>query len=109
MASKELISQWLEVGKEDLELAGHLIEEDWFYRAAMYHLQQAVEKHTKAFLISKGWELRKIHDLETLIDEASKHDEALRQYLDLGRNLTAFYTESRYPPLDGEAPSKKRI
>lgn len=64
MVSKEIIKEWMDLGKEDLDLAEHLIGEKWFYRAALSHLQQAVEKYTKAFLISKGWELRKIHDLK---------------------------------------------
>ncbi len=107
MASREIVAEWVEVAKEDLELAEHLINEGWFYRAAVSHLPQAVEKYTKAFLISSGWELRKIHDLETLLDEAAKRDAKLKKYISLGRCLTAHYTESRYPPLDEEPPSKK--
>lgn len=107
MVSKEVINEWVDLGKEDLELAAHLIEEEWFYRPALSHLQQAVEKYTKAFLISKGWSLRKIHDLETLFDEASKHEPFFKDYLDFGRELTAYYTESRYPPITEDEPSEE--
>jgi HEPN domain-containing protein len=106
MASKKIISEWVRLADEDLKLAEHLIGEDWFYRAALAHLQQAVEKYTKAFLISKNWELRKIHDLETLFAEASKHQPFFKNYLDFGRGLTAYYTESRYPPLFENEPSR---
>ena len=108
MVSKEIIREWCDLANEDLELAIHLIEEEWFYRAALSHLQQAVEKYTKAFLISKGWELRKIHDLETLFDDASAYEPDFKKYLNLGRELTAYYTESRYPPLEeDDLPSKE--
>ena len=105
MANKELIAEWIKLAKEDFELASYLVDEEIFYRAALWHLQQAVEKYTKAYLISKGWELRKIHDLEILFDEASKFHPAFKSHLDFGRELNAFYTESRYPPLDEEDPS----
>ena len=34
-------------------------------------LQQAVDKVLKAFLLARGWKLRRIHDLETLLDAAT--------------------------------------
>jgi len=37
---------------------------------AGFCLQQAVEKFLKAFLLSKGWKLRRVHDLNTLLDDA---------------------------------------
>ncbi len=107
MVSNEIIGEWVKLAEEDFELAKHLIEEAWFFRAALSHLQQAVEKYTKAFLISKRWELRKIHDLEVLFDEASKFDMVFKEYLDFGRELTAYYTESRYPPVLENEISKK--
>ena len=42
--------------------------------AAGFFLQQAVEKFLRAFLISKGWELQRIHDLEALLNMALKRD-----------------------------------
>nr|MDO8077117.1 HEPN domain-containing protein [Candidatus Freyarchaeota archaeon] len=46
----------------------------------------------------KGWVLKKVHDLELLITEATGFDASFKKYLDLGRKLTAFYYEQRYPP-----------
>ncbi len=54
-------------------------------------------------MIHNGWELKKIHDLETLIIEAVDFDSAFEAYLDVGRRLTAFYYMERYPP--GPVPS----
>ncbi len=70
-------------------------------------MQQGIEKYTKAVLISKGWELRKIHDLETLFDAASKYEPRFKDFMDFGRELTAYYTKTRYPPLEDEIPIGK--
>ena len=37
-------------------------------------LQEAVERFLKGYLISKGWQLTKIHDLGALIAEAENYD-----------------------------------
>lgn len=47
--------------------------EDYF-DVILFHIQQAVEKYLKAFLIFKGWELKKIHDIELLLTEAMNFD-----------------------------------
>ena len=107
MANKEIIKEWTILAKEDVDLAAHLIEEKWFYRAALAHLQQAIEKYTKAFLISRSWELRRIHDLETLFAEGMQYEPFFKDYVNFGRELTAYYTETRYPPLDDHEPSQK--
>lgn len=39
---------------------------------AGYFLQQSLEKYLKAFLLQKGWSLKKIHTLYTLLDDAVK-------------------------------------
>ena len=65
---------------------------------ALFHIHQAVEKYLKGFLIFKGWELKKIHDLETLITESKDYGLQYKEYLDFGRTLTAFYYTGRYPP-----------
>ena len=42
--------------------------------AAAFFLQQTVEKSLKAFLLHHGWQLRRIHDLEALLDDAVNLD-----------------------------------
>ena len=96
--TEEQVEEWLKRGKHDFETAKFLFEEDKYFEIILYHLQQGVEKYLKGLLISKGWKLRKIHNLETLLTEAMDHDAQFERYLDLGRELTAFYFEERYPP-----------
>ena len=44
-----------------------------------------------------GWKLKKVHDIELLLTEAVCFDDEFQKYLDIGRKLTAFYYEERYP------------
>jgi len=42
-----------------------------------FFLQQSLEKYLKAFLVKRNWNLRKIHELDALLDEASKYQQEL--------------------------------
>lgn len=64
-------------------------------------LQQALEKYLKAYLLGKGWRLKKVHTLPSLLDEAAEHDAALARFRDLCERVTGFYTAERYPSLVG--------
>lgn len=95
---EQVVKEWIERGKHDLEVAKILLAEEKYSGVVLFHIHQAVEKHLKGFLIYKGWELKKIHDIELLITAALSFDDEFQKYLDLGRQLTAFYYEERYPP-----------
>jgi len=41
---------------------------------AAFHLQQALEKYLKGYLIGKGWKLERTHDLEELLDHAVDYE-----------------------------------
>ena len=103
-----------------------LYPEDWFNKAekdfertrarlnegdledAAFHLQQAIEKYLKAYLLSRGWKLKKIHDLEFLLDEATKYYQKLEDFRPLCQEVTGYYLLERYPFLR-EEPSYKEI
>lgn len=95
---EQVVSEWIERGKRDLDVAKILLAEQDYFDAVLFHIHQAIEKHLKGFLIQKGWKLKKIHDLELLISEAMSFNDVFQKYLDFGRKLTAFYYEERYPP-----------
>lgn len=59
------IEEWNNNAAEDLAMARYLYNGDYF-RGACYHAQQAVEKTLKARLLSKGWQLEKIHNIRRL-------------------------------------------
>ena len=51
--------------------------------AAGFFLQQSLEKYLKAFILKYGWNLRKIHELDTLLDDAAKCNANLENFRDL--------------------------
>ncbi len=104
-----LVEEWLERGKRDLETAKLLIKNSDFFDIILFHIHQAIEKYIKGFLISRGWILKKIHDLEVLITEAIKFDNFFQKYLDFSRRLTGFYFEEIYPPGPISTYSKEEI
>jgi HEPN domain-containing protein len=64
---------------------------------AGFCLQQAVEKFLKAFLLSHGWPLRRIHDLGALLDEAIIYNASFEDFRAVCQKITAFYFVERYP------------
>lgn len=87
---------WLKIAEKDLKRVDSLINiKD--SEAAGFFLQQAVEKFLKAFLLSKGWKLDRIHDLEALLNAALIYDPSLESYRDVCQRITGFYMVERYP------------
>jgi len=95
---EQVVREWIERGEHDVDVAKLLLREGKYLDVAVFHIHQAIEKHLKGYLIYKGWALKKIHDLELLITESMNFDATFQKFLDLGRKLTAFYYEERYPP-----------
>jgi len=89
-------ADWLRIAEKDLRRAKRLLGDN-DPEMAGFCLQQAVEKFLKAFLLSKGWQLRRIHDLEALLDEATTFDSTLGDFRDLCQKISAFYFVERYP------------
>lgn len=87
---------WLRIAEKDLGRVERMLEDD-DPEMAGFCLQQAVEKFLKAFLLSKGWQLRRIHDLEALLDDAMAFDPSLAVFRELCQKISAFYLVERYP------------
>lgn len=92
-----LPNDWFAYGDLDLQAAEILLAQDGPLPIAAFHLQQAVEKYLKGFLLSRGWVLRRIHDLELLVQEAIAKDSDFQQFLALCQRITEYYVETRYP------------
>jgi len=69
-------TDWLRIAEKDHARVRKLLDID-DPEAAAFYLQQTVEKFLKAFLLSRGWRLQKIHDLEALLNEALKFEPSL--------------------------------
>lgn len=76
---------------------------------AGFCLQQAVEKLLKAYLLSRGWNLRRIHDLEALLDDAVAFDASLEAFRTPCAEITEYYLYERYPRVGGAALTDQRI
>jgi HEPN domain-containing protein len=60
-------------------------------------LHEAVERYLKGYLVFKGWELERIHDLSRLIECASNYDQVFQQYTLLADTLTQQFCAQHYP------------
>ncbi len=90
--------EWILVARKDWRRAQRNLK-DQDSEAAGFFLQQSLEKYLKAFLLKHDWKLRKIHELDALLDEASKHQQALESFRDLCERVSGYYFAERYPPL----------
>ncbi len=100
-------AEWFQKAQEDLRRVTRRLTEGDIEDAA-FHLQQAIEKLLKGYLISTGWALKKIHDLEALLDDAVRVAPALESYRKLCQQVTGYYLTERYPAL-GASPSANEI
>lgn len=92
---------WIKVAKKDWRRMEVMLEEG-DGEAAGYFLQQSLEKYLKAFLLQKGWELRKIHELDALLDDAINYNSDLESFRGLCENVSGYYSTERYPSLTDE-------
>jgi HEPN domain-containing protein len=60
-------------------------------------LQEASERFLKAYLLSRGWKLRKIHDLGALVAEAVDLDPSFAAFEDFADSLTDQFWAQHYP------------
>lgn len=101
-------ADWLRIAEKDLARVGgclHLEDPE----LAGFCLQQSVEKFLKAFLLRKGWKLRRIHDLAALLDDASNCDPTLDEYRSACQRITNYYVLQRYPLPGGSGPSEAEV
>ena len=96
--SRERARQWIIKAMEDMRVMEHefsFSEEDVVTSAVCFHAQQAVEKFLKAFLVLKGVEFGKTHNLELLLELCKRLDPEFER-IEIG-NLTQYAIEVRYP------------
>ncbi len=73
---------------------------DWLRVAEKDCRRKAIEKYLNAYPLSKGWALRRVHDLEVLVNEASVHMPGLERYVGACRKISGYYLTERYPFMD---------
>ncbi len=95
--------EWFRIAAKDLQRAARRLAERDTDDAA-FHLQQAIEKYLKGYLLSHGWTLRRIHDVEALLSDAVRYDARLERYRALCQQVAGYYIIERYPTFE-EGPS----
>ena len=97
---------WLFFAIEDMNAVKLLYESNISFTVCKSKLAEAFEKSIKADLISRGWKLEKIHDLQKLCDLLAIYDsrkaDSIQSTVD---ELSGSYTECRYPGFDLEEPN----
>jgi len=92
------IEDWIKIARLDWQrIKRNLKEIDLI--AAGFYLQQSLEKYIKAFLLIHGWQLKKIHELDALLDEVIKYKPELASFYKLCERVAGYYFADRYPPL----------
>jgi HEPN domain-containing protein len=87
---------WFRIGDKELRRAKILLE-NGDLDGAGFNIQQTVEKYLKGYLLSKGWDLKRIHDLEALLNSAIGYDPSLEPFRTACQKITDYYIEDRYP------------
>jgi HEPN domain-containing protein len=98
---------WLDKAAKDLQRVEKRLK-DGDMEDAAFHLQQAIEKYLKGYLLSKGWKFKPIHDLERLLDDAAQFDSDLERFREICQEITSYYMEERYPFFVSE-PNKEEV
>ena len=94
-----LVEEWIEKAESDFEGAQVLNRrrKQPLPELVCYHCQQSVEKYLKAFLVSKGAQPPRTHDLVQLLDLCSTSDSSLSGCQPLVEFVDPYGVEVRYP------------
>jgi len=91
--------EWFERGEHEIETAQLLYEAQGYTDAIAYHVQQAIEKYLKGYLILNGEKPPRTHDLGALLNLVSRfRPDLYAPFIELCEKATRYYIESRYPP-----------
>ena len=99
---------WIEKAKKDLHRVGLLLADD-DTEGAGFHLQQAIEKYLKGYLLSKDWKLEYIHSLIKLLNYAKDYDSNFEEFRVLCEQVTGYYIVDRYPFPVYASPMREEI
>ena len=87
---------WIKYARKDWKRIFAMLNSDDMEGAAFF-IQQALEKYLKAFMLQQGWFLRKIHDLDALLDDATKYNPSLESFRRFCKRVSGYYLIERYP------------
>lgn len=92
--------EWFEAAEKDFKGALILYKYEGDYGLVLFHLQQALEKYLKGYLIYKTGMLQEGHSLIKLCKKASVHNTKFKTFVKDCAFLNGYYIETRYPAED---------
>ena len=99
---------WFEHAFADMSAARILLQHGGNLAVVAMHVQQSAEKALKGYLISRGWKLKRTHDLVELLDRAARFDMEFEKYRSFCEEATAYFFEARYPLFLGTRDYNRR-
>ena len=98
------VSAWIRKAEHDLVVVDLLIpSDDPPWDIVVFHAQQAAEKFLKAFLVSRGQQPPKVHDLPRLLKLCVTFAPDLASFVDECAFLSPLAVLSRYPGDEAES------
>jgi HEPN domain-containing protein len=91
-------SEWFDRGRNDIETAQLLYDNNGHADSIAYHIQQTLEKYLKGYLVLHGKNPPHIHELDVLINRITVFDDSFVKFLDLCEKASRYYLQDRYPP-----------
>lgn len=110
MGKKESLypKDWFNKAAKDMKRVEILLKEDDI-EGAGFHLQQTIEKYLKGYLLAKGEKLRRLHELDDLLDLVLEYDSRLERFRSLCEEVTEYYIEERYPFVTTSGVTKEEV
>jgi HEPN domain-containing protein len=94
----ETPAEWLRFAEENLAVARReLGYEQPAHHTICFLCHTAAEKYLKGYLISRGWTLKKTHDLLELLELCAEYDPAFGSIVTDGSILNEYSVSGRYP------------
>ncbi|TAK03456.1 MAG: HEPN domain-containing protein [Candidatus Manganitrophaceae bacterium] len=89
-------NDWFRIGEKEIRRAEILLNTKDL-EGAGFNIQQAVEKYLKGFLLSRGGSLRRIHELDSLLNDTVAYEPSLEEFREARLKITEYYLEERSP------------
>jgi len=93
----EVPSDWFLLAADRMEKADALHPQFGPSWSGVELLHEATERYLKGYLVGRGWQLVKTHDLNRLLAEACHFNEKFAQFAVACQNLTEQFWEQHYP------------
>lgn len=108
--SSTISAAWIEYADNDIR-AAHVVMDvkNPLIGIALYHIEQAVEKALKAYLIAHEVAFALTHDLKPLLASCSKLDSGFTQFESEVKVISPYATKSRYPNKSYTPPSPDEV